>query len=294
MGFDQYWAGFLTRPELFSLSLPPLKPKTLSLRKQAVACLSLNSIKKNMIKRRFFKAEHGEKDEASSDSSSSSDSEAEASGKSEDDVVTEPEENSESEDDDTLAEPKEDNESEASSSSSGYESEDSSANAIDGDSSDDETGDDRKTLTGIKICKKQSNIMANKESVPDDIQDCILKCKSVYKCRICPRIICLTEETMRAHLNSKRHSRSKKLMKENRLKVMLNSDGEIENMDQETHAERHARTLALAQGKPTKKNKGRQRQRKRLKKRKEGNAASMEKATSKTKSPPKKRRKNEN
>ncbi|PNS96517.1 hypothetical protein POPTR_017G121000v4 [Populus trichocarpa] len=247
-----------------------------------------------MIKRRFFKAEHGEKDEASSDSSSSSDSEAEASGKSEDDVVTEPEENSESEDDDTLAEPKEDNESEASSSSSGYESEDSSANAIDGDSSDDETGDDRKTLTGIKICKKQSNIMANKESVPDDIQDCILKCKSVYKCRICPRIICLTEETMRAHLNSKRHSRSKKLMKENRLKVMLNSDGEIENMDQETHAERHARTLALAQGKPTKKNKGRQRQRKRLKKRKEGNAASMEKATSKTKSPPKKRRKNEN
>ncbi|KAG6742035.1 hypothetical protein POTOM_055319 [Populus tomentosa] len=234
-----------------------------------------------MIKRRFFKAEHGEKDEASSDSSSSSDSEAEASGESEDDVVTEPEENSESEDDDTLAEPKEDNESEASSSSSSsgfffvcYESEDSSANAIDGDSSDDETGDDRKTLTGIKICKKQSNIMANKESVPDDIQDCILKCKSVYKCRICPRIICLTEETMRAHLNSKRHSRSKKLMKENRLKVMLNSDGEIENMDQETHAERHARTLALAQ--------------------KEGNAASMEKATSKTKGPPKKRRKNEN
>lgn len=67
---------------------------------------------------------------------------------------------------------------------------------------DDETGDDRKTLTGIKICK-QSNIMANKEPVPDDIQDCILKCKSVYKCRICPRIICLTEETMRAHLNSK-------------------------------------------------------------------------------------------
>ncbi|KAL3568351.1 hypothetical protein D5086_031002 [Populus alba] len=248
-----------------------------------------------MIKRRFFKAEHGEKDEASSDSSSSSDSEAEASGKSEDDVVTEPEENSESEDGDTLAEPKEDNESEASSSSSsGYESEDSSANAIDGDSSDDETEDDRKTFTGIKIGKKQSNIKANEESVPDDIQDCILKCKSVYKCRICPRIICLTEETMRAHLNSTRHSRSKKLMKENRLKVMLNSDGEIENMDQETHAERHARTLALAQGKTTKKNKGRQRQRKRLKKRKEGNAASMEKATSKTKSPPKKRRKNEN
>ncbi|KAJ6395537.1 hypothetical protein OIU77_020728, partial [Salix suchowensis] len=44
-----------------------------------------------------------------------------------------------------------------------------------------------------------------------------------------------------------RHARSEKLMKENRLKVMLNSDGEIENMDEETHAERHARTVALAQ-----------------------------------------------
>ncbi|XP_011035136.1 PREDICTED: lisH domain-containing protein C1711.05-like isoform X2 [Populus euphratica] len=242
-----------------------------------------------MIKRRFFKAEHGEKDEASSDSSSSSsDSEAGATEQSEDDVVADPEENSESEDDGTVAEPKEESESEASSSSSGYESEDSSANVIDGYSSDD-----RKTHTGIETHKKQSNATADEESLPDDIPDCILKCKSVYKCRICPRIICLTEETMRAHLSSKRHARSEKLMKENRLKVMLNSDGEIENLDEETHAERHARTVALAQGKLTKKNKGRQRQRKRLKKRKEGNAASMEKTTSKTKSPPKKRLKNE-
>ncbi|KAB5516638.1 hypothetical protein DKX38_027286 [Salix brachista] len=189
-----------------------------------------------MIKRRFFKAEHGEKDEASSDSSSSSDSEAEASGQSEDDVVSEPEDNNESEDDDTVAEPKEDTESEASLSSSGYESEDSSANAIGGDSSgriwfycvkhlfsiyDNETEDDRKTLTGIKIRKKQSNFTANKEAVLGDIQDCILKCKSVYKCRICPQTICLTEETMRAHLNSKRHARSEKLMKENKLKIFL-------------------------------------------------------------------------
>ncbi|CAK7344201.1 unnamed protein product [Dovyalis caffra] len=202
-----------------------------------------------MIKRRFFKAEHGEKDEASSDSSSSSsssDSEAEATEQSEDDVVADPEENSESEDDETVAEPQEGNESEASS-SSGYESEDSSANVIDGDSSDDETGDDRKTRTSVKIFKKQSNARADKDSVPDDVPDCVLKFKSVYKCRICPRIICLTEETMRTHLSSKRHARSEKLMKENRLKVMLNSDGEIENMDEETHAERHARTVALAQ-----------------------------------------------
>ncbi|KAB5519830.1 hypothetical protein DKX38_024149 [Salix brachista] len=49
-------------------------------------------------------------------------------------------------------------------------------------------------------------------------------------------------ETLKA-----RHARSEKLMKENRLKVMLNSDGEIENIDEETHTERHARTVALAQ-----------------------------------------------
>ncbi|KAJ6425052.1 hypothetical protein OIU84_025761 [Salix udensis] len=46
---------------------------------------------------------------------------------------------------------------------------------------------------------------------------------------------------------AQRHARSEKLMKENRLKVMLNNDEEIENMDEETHAERHARTVALAQ-----------------------------------------------
>jgi hypothetical protein len=70
-------------------------------------------------------------------------------------------------------------------------------------SEDDETADDRETRTGIEILKKQSNATADEESLPDDIPDCILKCKSVYKCRICPRIICLTEETMRAHLSSK-------------------------------------------------------------------------------------------
>ncbi|KAB5560951.1 hypothetical protein DKX38_005908 [Salix brachista] len=190
-----------------------------------------------MIKRRFFKAEHGEKDEASSDSSSSSsDSEADATEQSEDDVVADPEKNSESEDDDKVAEPKEVSESEASS-SSGYESEDSSANVIDGYSSAlaqvkmfcscgwslTNSSYDINTRTGIEILKKQSNATAE-ESVPDDVPDCILKCKSVYKCRICPRIICLTEETMRTHLISKRHARSEKLMKENRLKVMLNID----------------------------------------------------------------------
>ncbi|KAJ6324263.1 hypothetical protein OIU76_011548 [Salix suchowensis] len=56
-----------------------------------------------------------------------------------------------------------------------------------------------------------------------------------------------TQDTDMRKNFQRRHARSEKLMKENRLKVMLNSDGEIENMDEETHAERHARTVALAQ-----------------------------------------------
>ncbi|KAB5538088.1 hypothetical protein DKX38_015621 [Salix brachista] len=57
-----------------------------------------------------------------------------------------------------------------------------------------------------------------------------------------------TQDTdMRKKFRRLRHARSEKLMKENRLKVMLNSDGEIENIDEETHTERHARTVALAQ-----------------------------------------------
>ncbi|KAB5548516.1 hypothetical protein DKX38_011922 [Salix brachista] len=56
-----------------------------------------------------------------------------------------------------------------------------------------------------------------------------------------------TQDTDMRKKFQERHARSEKLMKENRMQVMLNSDGEIENMDEETHAERHARTVALAQ-----------------------------------------------
>lgn len=76
---------------------------------------------------------------------------------------------------------------------------------------DAETGNEKQIHTDSQLSGKrdyeelkiQSNIMAQKESIPEDIPDCILKCKSVFKCRICPRIICLNEETLRAHLESK-------------------------------------------------------------------------------------------
>lgn len=49
----------------------------------------------------------------------------------------------------------------------------------------------------------QSDTLSMKESLPADIPVYILKCKSVFKCRLCPRVVCLNEETLKAHLKSK-------------------------------------------------------------------------------------------
>lgn len=65
------------------------------------------------------------------------------------------------------------------------------------DEEDSETGKERE----IPI-DGQSN-MEEKELPSADFPACILKSKSVFKCRICPRIVCLNEETLRAHLKSK-------------------------------------------------------------------------------------------
>ncbi|XP_021827623.1 S-cell enriched with leucine-rich repeat-containing protein slrA-like [Prunus avium] len=74
-----------------------------------------------MIKRRFYKLEHGDRDGPSNSSSSSSDSEIE------------PEAVEDSDDDDVVEELEED--AQACSTSSGYQSEGSSANEVPGDSS---------------------------------------------------------------------------------------------------------------------------------------------------------------
>ena len=42
-----------------------------------------------------------------------------------------------------------------------------------------------------------------KDKTDFETADCILKHKSVFKCRLCPRIVCLSEETLKAHLSSK-------------------------------------------------------------------------------------------
>ncbi|XP_023769294.1 uncharacterized protein LOC111917893 [Lactuca sativa] len=236
-----------------------------------------------MIKRRFYKQEHGDKD-VPSDSSSSSESELDAEAS-----VDTDEEEEENNDNMVMESRKKDHHS---SSSSGYESEDGSADEATLDSSGLLTNDDVIScpLSSENNLDMNNTHNINKEAIKSDLLDCVLKSKSVFKCKLCPRIVCLTEETLKAHLQSKRHSRSVKLLKEGRLKMMLDSDGEIEG---ETHQERHAATLALAmskknEGQDLKKNKGRQRQRKRLKKKETDDLV-----PAKTKKSAKKRRKSD-
>jgi hypothetical protein len=47
------------------------------------------------------------------------------------------------------------------------------------------------------------------DAVDADFPNCILKCKSVFKCKLCPRIMCLNVEMVKIHLKSKViHSKS--------------------------------------------------------------------------------------
>ncbi|KAL2522200.1 uncharacterized protein Fot_26123 [Forsythia ovata] len=165
---------------------------------------------------------------------------------------------------------------------SGYETEDSSVNEVNLDSSGLPTSDDdiptqnhMQIITESPPSGKGNAEPVNtehgleKDEIPLDAADCVLKLKSVFKCRLCPRIVCLSEETLKAHLISKasihlRHARSAKLLREGRLKLILNSDGKIEG---ETHSEMHAATTG--EEKPTKlkkKAKGDRKQKKRLRK----------------------------
>ncbi|XVE72139.1 hypothetical protein DITRI_Ditri11bG0014700 [Diplodiscus trichospermus] len=160
-----------------------------------------------MIKRWFYKFEHGDKDNVSDASSSSSDSELE--GEAPEELESEEEE---------VVQIKENDQ--ACSTSLGYESGDSSANDFGVDTAgcgmsgildddNDETEDDKHVFInnklhskhGAQILKKNLNTPTNEEPLPDDFPACVLKCKSVFKCKLCLRIVYLNEETMRAHVN---------------------------------------------------------------------------------------------
>ncbi|KAG0459699.1 hypothetical protein HPP92_022827 [Vanilla planifolia] len=131
---------------------------------------------------------------------------------------------------------------------SGYESEDSLNNDDYNDASVDSGEQDvnyNSNSVGhvaddlLKPSEMTKITVGPNDPTHEDISNFIIKFKSVFKCRLCPRILCLNETSVTTHLTSKRHARSRKLFSEGRLKLMLNSDGELEE-EQETHAERHA------------------------------------------------------
>lgn len=207
-----------------------------------------------MIKRRFYKLEHGDRDAPSESSSSSSDSEAEAEGMEEEEeeeeleyddeedeeqeIHSEEEYDDDHKDNDAVTEMRKQNVSV--SSPSGYESEDSSGNEVKDDKSGLLTSDDD---IGTEIDQKRiSQTMPEERDILCGNSDYILKCKSVFKCRICPRVVCLSDETLRTHLNSKRHARSEKLLKEGRLKLMLDDRGKIDV--EEEHSPKRETTRA--------------------------------------------------
>jgi hypothetical protein len=59
---------------------------------------------------------------------------------------------------------------------------------------------DKKSSGAIAVAKSAAN---TDDALEEDFANCILKCKSVFKCKLCPRIICLNEEMVKVHLKSK-------------------------------------------------------------------------------------------
>jgi len=75
--------------------------------------------------------------------------------------------------------------------------------------SEDDAGaiNERRMLFNKDLLSKRdtenSDVIAEKKTLPADVPSCVLKHKSVFKCKICPRITCLSEDTLRDHLQSK-------------------------------------------------------------------------------------------
>ncbi|KAF7129222.1 hypothetical protein RHSIM_Rhsim10G0076900 [Rhododendron simsii] len=177
--------------------------------------------------------------------------------------------------------------------SSGYEGEDSSADEVDVNSSGSLTKDDDIGIKGdgqgyANVVKTLPNTVAEENRIPSDV-GCILKCKSGFKCRLCPRIVCMTEETLKAHLKTKRHARSETLLNKGRLRLIQNSDGKVEG-EVNAGAERHARiaAAALVPANSRKEKEVRQKRRNRLKVKK-GEDANLDKASLSVKHPAKKK-----
>ncbi|KAI3680412.1 hypothetical protein L2E82_50399 [Cichorium intybus] len=132
--------------------------------------------KEDMIKRRFYKQEHGDKG-VPSDSSSSSESELDA------EAEAEEEEEEEEEDNDNIVVESRNKDHHSSSSS---DSEDGSANEVSLDSSGLLAKDD---VINLPLSSENHSDMADKYIITSDLLDCVLKSRSVFKYKLCPRIV---------------------------------------------------------------------------------------------------------
>ncbi|KAJ8620487.1 hypothetical protein MRB53_029016 [Persea americana] len=224
-----------------------------------------------MIKRRFYKDEHADRNDVS-DSSSSSDDESDST-----------KEDEEEEEEETIVAEKPNSPTLG----SGYESEDSSGNEVDCDSSGKGHAESAAGKRSTDAVKAFNNA---KDTAQADFDDCVEMQQGnsnywldgVWDWKVCGIHLLRLESFCTAT--------SAVANNENLLTLFgyVTCDGEIEE-DRETHAERHARIVALAENltHQKKKNEGRQRQRERLKKRlrdasKEGKASeSMKKPTKK-------------
>ncbi|GAQ85163.1 hypothetical protein KFL_002220070 [Klebsormidium nitens] len=151
-------------------------------------------------------------------------------------------------------------------------------------SSDEETGlfERRQQSQGAEPSNPWAEAVEDTERGRNELDDeeLVVQVGKVFKCRLCPNVLCLNEGTMLAHLKSKKHARYLQQLAAGRGRLLIDSDGEDLAEEAETHAERHARMLHLAAAegaaseaaekesplkKKRRKESGRQRQRKRLK-----------------------------
>jgi hypothetical protein len=163
-----------------------------------------------MIKRRFYKLEHGDKDSGSDSSCFSSDSDPET------------EESEQSEEEDSVAEVSED----------GDDSGDDESPAA-GEDADVDDGDDNSDADDYGGTLEKMSMNRFLEEPPEEEEEnyilgCMIQSKSVYKCRYCPTVVCLNENTMQAHVSSKKHARMEKLVKEGKIRT---DDEEVDDLE---------------------------------------------------------------
>eukprot|EP00243_Klebsormidium_subtile_P001740 TRINITY_DN13224_c0_g1_i1.p1 TRINITY_DN13224_c0_g1~~TRINITY_DN13224_c0_g1_i1.p1 ORF type:complete len:296 (-),score=58.88 TRINITY_DN13224_c0_g1_i1:109-996(-) len=246
-----------------------------------------------MYKRRDYHLLHANNQKDASDSSSSSGSDADARG----DNHQLPSSDSEDEGDSlrSLGEGEFDSDQDRQGVSRSLASCDHEADKEPERTSDEETGlyERRQHSQGAEPSNPWAEAVEDTERGRNELdeEELVVQVGKVFKCRLCPNVLCLNEHTMLAHLKSKKHARYLQQLAAGTGRLLIDSDGEDLAEEAETHAERHSRMLELAavdkagteaaEQEPLLKTKrgkesGRQRQRKRLKMKEQGEHANSQ------------------